>query len=313
MILFILIMCSTLSAQDLTEKYNSYENRYEYYNSYGDLIGYKKWNSYSSEWEYFVVDNKKRSSYIDPIDNEQVNRTMGIKQNNYDNNVNSVHQKIRNISSLFEYFIVDKNKFEKSKYKNQILDLYESFENRVKAVDNANMDFTKSSAGREILIYLDPIETKLQNVKTYFDREKFVNVPPPKISENWENTDLKIEGTNILLGGYESSGILEYEWDDTTDKFELTNQLNINSKLYFQQNQYAFKRGNNDWLYAKWTFDKVDETNKRYHFYDNYGQKMVVDLRQKSITWYRNRGKNDVFQNIIKYSNMTKNNSVKPE
>lgn len=52
-ILSLLSLGLMVSAQSRIEKYNSTLKRYEYYDGDGNLIGYKKYNNLSNQWEYF--------------------------------------------------------------------------------------------------------------------------------------------------------------------------------------------------------------------------------------------------------------------
>ena len=54
--LFVLVFFGLNSyCQTMTEKYNSYSGRYEYFNSNGTMVGYKVWDSYASAWKYYDV------------------------------------------------------------------------------------------------------------------------------------------------------------------------------------------------------------------------------------------------------------------
>lgn len=42
--LLLLLLCSSVYSQTSTEKYNSYQNRYEYFDNNGNMTGYKVYN-----------------------------------------------------------------------------------------------------------------------------------------------------------------------------------------------------------------------------------------------------------------------------
>ena len=44
-----------------TRKWNDYSNRYEYFDSENNLIGYEKYNDYKKQWEYFKLNERKNS------------------------------------------------------------------------------------------------------------------------------------------------------------------------------------------------------------------------------------------------------------
>ena len=59
---FIALIFSIISyaqVPDSTSKWNEYNKRYEYFDNYGNLIGYKKYNNLRNEWEYYSENNPK--------------------------------------------------------------------------------------------------------------------------------------------------------------------------------------------------------------------------------------------------------------
>ncbi len=51
-LLFFLCISSVMVSQNYTEKYNDLYNRYEYFGSDGQMVGYKQYNTVSQQWEY---------------------------------------------------------------------------------------------------------------------------------------------------------------------------------------------------------------------------------------------------------------------
>lgn len=172
-ILFFAILLYSVSSfsQSYTEKYNSLQNRYEYFDKYNNMVAYKTYNSYLGQWEYFTIESPKKSSYIQPINTKDIDRTLQVRQNNFDNNDALVRQKVSDIENLLNYLTFDIKKLTNSAYKDQIMDNYRLFSATLKAADEANLDYSRSSTARQILSYLNPIENKLNIIKTHFDRE----------------------------------------------------------------------------------------------------------------------------------------------
>lgn len=54
---------SDSKSQDYSKKYNRLLDRYEFFNSNKDLIGYSKWNSITQSWEYTNVNSTSTNSY----------------------------------------------------------------------------------------------------------------------------------------------------------------------------------------------------------------------------------------------------------
>ena len=54
-------------SQTITEKYNSTYGRYDYIDSYGNLVAFKQFNIFSKQWEYYRVDQQRKPyQYRDP-------------------------------------------------------------------------------------------------------------------------------------------------------------------------------------------------------------------------------------------------------
>ncbi|MDN3691198.1 hypothetical protein QWZ06_02415 [Chryseobacterium tructae] len=104
---FILSVCIMLSgiyySQTATKKFNSFQNRYEYFDSGGNMIGYEKYNNFSKQWEYYTTNTpqaKQPTQYRDPqqLSISGLGNAMAIKQNNYNNNVQQLQNAVNNIS-----------------------------------------------------------------------------------------------------------------------------------------------------------------------------------------------------------------------
>ncbi len=54
-----LLFATFYFCQTVSEKYNSITKRYEYFDSNGNMIGYKSYNSLSRQWEYYDLKNSQ--------------------------------------------------------------------------------------------------------------------------------------------------------------------------------------------------------------------------------------------------------------
>ena len=95
-------------SQSITRKYNSYYDRYEYYEPSGSMISYEKYNSFTKQWEMYNVDGsavsntaRKPTQYRDPqeLNISSLGNATTILQNRYNNNVQQVQNTINNISN----------------------------------------------------------------------------------------------------------------------------------------------------------------------------------------------------------------------
>lgn len=85
-LLLLFFISINLYSQTSTEKWNSYLNRYEYFDSNNNMIAYKTYNSYLKQWETYTVNNK---SY-EPQSNVNIPLTQQVlatKQKKYDSNI----------------------------------------------------------------------------------------------------------------------------------------------------------------------------------------------------------------------------------
>lgn len=92
-------------SQSMTSKYNSLYKRYEYFDSDGQMVGYKQWNSLHKQWEYFDSSSNKRKTdygnYVSPIDLGLVSQALTQRQKRYNSNV----QKVKNhLSFIYDGF-----------------------------------------------------------------------------------------------------------------------------------------------------------------------------------------------------------------
>jgi predicted aspartyl protease len=134
-----------------------------------------------------------------------------------------------------------------------------------------------------------------------------------EITSQQDLTETTITKIDRLYGGFDTEKIYEYSYNPSTKEYDLTKELNTASQLFFQKSGYGFKRGKNKWLYANWTYSGFDQTGNRHIFYDNYGQTLAFDKNFKTISWYTQRDANNVFQQIITYTELIPNKSIKPE
>lgn len=147
-ILIILVFISSmLFSQTQTKKYNTYNQRYEYFDAYGNMIAYEKYNSYSKQWEYYEL-NKSKSSpyqYRDPeeLDISALGNALRIKQRQYDIAI----QQAQNQQAEAERI----NREKAVVLKQQIDNYYNSFSSYPKTISNGwynvyvtnNYDFTE--------------------------------------------------------------------------------------------------------------------------------------------------------------------------
>jgi len=87
-LILLLLILSSVNAQKTTKKYNSLQERYEYFDQNGNMIGYEKYNSLMEQWEYFSTSrSQSKSGYSNPqsnFDPELAMKVLQAKQRRYD-------------------------------------------------------------------------------------------------------------------------------------------------------------------------------------------------------------------------------------
>lgn len=97
-------------SQSVTKKYNTLNQRYEYFNSNGSMIGYEKYNSLYKRWEYFDIQQNSQSNstpnrqpyqYRDPgkvdLGIDILNSQSGNNQNNAQVIINDIVSQIKSM------------------------------------------------------------------------------------------------------------------------------------------------------------------------------------------------------------------------
>ncbi|TVZ26703.1 hypothetical protein JM83_1690 [Gillisia sp. Hel_I_86] len=105
-LIFLILFSFACFSQSYTEKYNEIQQRYEYYNSYNELVGYKEWDAINEEWRYTDLTQRqqqRKSPYADmqPVNTFNANLTnqvLAAKESKYNSNINLVQNKIDELS-----------------------------------------------------------------------------------------------------------------------------------------------------------------------------------------------------------------------
>jgi hypothetical protein len=189
---FFILFNFSMFSQDLYEKYNDIQNRYEYYDSNNQLVSYKTYNDIMQRWEYHKVEQRqeRRSTYQKPVSTynpDLVHRTLAAKQERYDNNIADITNHLEQLQNqLTEYDDYEKEE----KAISMFAEVITAFNNK-----NSMVDFSSNS-------------TKV-DVKNYFTREfnriiKYVNNMSSKTtySNNYPNnsTNSKTSSMNFETG-----------------------------------------------------------------------------------------------------------------
>lgn len=171
-------------AQSYTEKYSSINNRYEYYDSNGKLIAYKKWNSIQKRYdiEYLGSNSSSReyNNFIEPYDLDFMYKAMEYKQNRIDNNLDKVKYKLDYIKKYFELIYDNINIEEPSITLDNLIKLATQFngesEDYVKNIRSGKYDISSNLITTQILNNLSYFETELKKIAKEIENERNLTI-----------------------------------------------------------------------------------------------------------------------------------------
>lgn len=317
-VLLALFFTTFCFSQTTTKKYNDLRNRWEYYNSSGQMVGYEKYNSLREQWEYTDLSQNVSSrvhNYGDPqstFDTDLAIMALAAKQKQYNQRKEYRNQKIKYILSVVpKTFRANEVKFQRLNNIDQINEAkkivnkwwQEYVDRNFKTLPIPNADVIISHINERTDEAIELVKSK------YRTQEK----SQPEIVFQSGHIDLSISESDLQLGGYTTNKIIEFRWNTITQKYEVEKVLNIESKLYFADTQYFFKRGNNVWKGSQWSFlgaSKDDKTGEySYRYSDNYDQLIIIDPAEHTITWAKKK-KNGINGEIIVYTNLTPDPSI---
>ena len=153
-------------SQTTTKKYNEYQERYEYFDQNGNMIGYQKYNSYLNQWEYFEVQiqQNNRSEYIQPYDLDLLQKGLQYKQNAYESNVEYIQNRINQVNQTFDYFNKYRETREIQPYLLRIERLQNQYLKGINEINSARADYSKKANVNRVLNWLSQFERALTDI-----------------------------------------------------------------------------------------------------------------------------------------------------
>ncbi|MDR6458969.1 hypothetical protein J2786_002076 [Chryseobacterium vietnamense] len=149
-------------SQTATKKFNSFQNRYEYFDSNGNMTGYEKYNSFSKQWEYYTTNNTSQSrqptQYREPakLDISALGNAMTTKQNNYNYNVQQLQNAVNTISDQINNLDLS---YEQRKL------IYDTFQqNCVNEINRTRINYSLANETNRVIQWLyDSLNTIIKN------------------------------------------------------------------------------------------------------------------------------------------------------
>jgi hypothetical protein len=279
----------------MTEKYNSYLNRYEYFDSSGNLTGYKTYNSYLGVWEYFNENtntyNKKPIQYAKPPTDDNfalLQQVANQKQNSYNSNHKRIGEYLEKIKiNIFEIENLEIRAKTLKRYDSEIVDV----------INNKGYDLSSNALTQQVLdfIYNKFNAIKAEEFKKYNDEIENNN----KLSETEINTSVGENAFPYNLEKYLGDHTV-YKIEDYTrtsdGKWTIANIENSIAGVFLFKNQIHFKR-NNSQLVGVRLFSYKKFSSGFYIFSSNNGE-TYIDKDFKKIIFF---DMNDVNKKHIYY------------
>lgn len=144
--LFILLLYGTFGiAQTLTKKYNNLNNRYEYYDSQGSMVGYQFYDNLDNSWKYYELPKQQQSMYVKPINTNLVNQALASKQSRYYINVSKIENAIQDIGERITNLDVD--------YDIQVA-ISNRFTNMLNSLNKKKLNYSSTSTTNQVINWL---------------------------------------------------------------------------------------------------------------------------------------------------------------
>jgi len=150
-------------SQTATKKYNSFYNRYEYFDSGGKIIGYEKYNNLSKQWEYYTTGTtsqpRQPTQYRDPqqLNISGLGNATSILQNRYNSNVQQVQNTVNSITDQINNLDVTDE---------QRLLISDTFQKKcVDEINRTRINYSSANETNRVIKWLyDSVNTIIKNV-----------------------------------------------------------------------------------------------------------------------------------------------------
>lgn len=205
---FLIIITPRLAAQNTVERYNELMNRYEYFNSSNNMIGYKTYNKLRAQWEYYSLEQKNQQqeyTYNQPYNANLINQALSQKQNNYNYNSKKIQEAIEDIDdSFYEYENYDA--------------MHGDFGNILKTLREKRYDFSSNDMTRKVINYM------YESASVIIRRNSVVQ-------NNYKSTPSQVNSTNSNTTSNANRAIYSNGPHKVLDNTPIYEKPNLNSKI----------------------------------------------------------------------------------
>lgn len=292
LVLFILSISLNSYSQSYSEKWNSLENRYEYFNSQGYLVGYKSYDNINRQWNYYEVSQK--SSYDIPVTSSinlpLAQKVLASRQEAYDANSKKIDDLINTFREALNGSVLsDETKGRiKQKFNSEYLNVMYS----------KKYDFSDTSLTNQVIQWLNKgfeiiVTEEYENLKRNNEQKtQIVNRALNEIAYN--------------SGYYETDTVTDEKFNPYTNEYEVVARDTFITKVFIDgaKNQLYFCRRDNIWRYYTWRYD--NSTEDFYELIDvNNGNVLQLSKKFDKLVFYEERVGNNFTKRYI-YRHLTK-------
>lgn len=288
--IFLLFICVCSYSQTMTEKYNSILGRYEYFDSQGNLTGYKLYDSLFKEWKYYKVDatayERKPIQYAPPPKDDNfalLQQVANQKQSSYNINHKKVQECLYPIQAVIN---AESNSELKQKLQNR-------FNSEILAIiNNGGYDYSNSSVTNQVI---DFIYKKSTEIFTNENKKHTEEIENGNENEN-ENeigyttpySNKKLLSDNLIkyLGTHNTYKIEEYT-KKSDGKWGLTNiDLEAAEIILNHYNQIWWKRSAQKKYTGRNLISLKNIDSKGYYIYETDGGDTLIEKDFKIVIFY---------------------------
>ncbi|MDP9956851.1 hypothetical protein J2X97_002510 [Epilithonimonas hungarica] len=274
----LLSISSFYFSQSVIQKYNSLYKRYEYFNSSGNMIGYKQYNNLSRQWEYFDLNDNQNEKqprqygdYTQPYNFDLIERGLRLKQNNYDSNFQTV-------KSTINYIINDINSWDSdSDTKHKIIQQFKSAIS--KNLDNQDINYASNDETNRVIGWL------LDTLEAIIKKENSNNNDNPRSNDNNLSPQNNKKFIVTRITHYNSQGFV----------LEGMSDLKIPTYIIFNEKEIRYKTAKGIETYRNLTNKKYNSNRSGFEYTSNWGAIFVAKDFSSVIFYDKNDFSGDYY------------------
>jgi hypothetical protein len=255
----LLMVGSFYLSQSITKKFNSYSNRYEYYDASGSIVAYSKYNSISDQWEYFDLKSsqqtRKPTTYRDPaqVDMSSTINAATRLQARQDNTMRNLQYGIDNIEKQLKKLNLSES--EKTQFFDSFSDAVGKYISGRRSINTTteynNMMEWLSNTANDII---NDIQSDKQNVESRRSDLQY---------------DQGLEISNLFGKNFSVYRVAIY--NDSTIKFEADEKIRSSATIRISEREIEFKRPDGETFVRIITGGGYEEEKNGYSLSTDYG------------------------------------------